>query len=173
MSLKSKKINQKSTKHIKPPTEVTVKSIPLFKMEASSGDSVSLKDFAGKNIVLYFYPKDNTPGCTLEGQEFNKLLNEFKKVNAVVLGVSRDSLNSHTKFIDKCGFKFSLLSDPDEKLCKYFDVIKEKNMYGKKAMGVERSTFVINSVGKVILEYRKVKAEGHASQVLSDLKEVL
>lgn len=117
-------------------------------------------------MVLYFYPKDNTPGCTLEGQEFDRLYPEFKKHNVEVFGVSRDSVKSHDNFKCKFNFKFELLSDADEKLCKLFDVIKEKNMYGKKVLGIERSTFVINEAGCLVGEFRKIKAPGHAQAML-------
>lgn len=146
------------------------KRVPDFAVESSSGETFRLKDQAGRRIVLYFYPKDNTPGCTLEGHEFNKLLSQFSKQGADVYGVSRDSIKSHGNFIEKCGFKFDLLSDPDEKLCKIFDVIKMKNMYGRKVLGIERSTFVIDEEGRLLGEWRKVKAEGHAKEVLDFLK---
>ena len=157
-----------ATKKVKP-LEVG-QAVPNFRAPRSSGESFELSEHKGKKIVLYFYPKDSTPGCTLEGQEFNKRLAQFKKMNVEIYGVSRDSLKSHEKFIDKCGFKFDLLSDEDEELCKIFDVIKEKNMYGKKVMGIERSTFVIDEKGKLLAEWRKVKAEGHAQEVLESLK---
>lgn len=144
--------------------------VPDFTAASSAGGEFSLADHKGRRVVLYFYPKDSTPGCTLEGQEFNKLLGAFKKLNTEVYGVSRDSLKSHGKFIDKCGFKFDLLSDEDEALCKIFDVIHEKNMYGKKMMGVVRSTFLIDEKGKLAAEWRKVKAEGHAKEVLEAVK---
>ncbi|MBX3040510.1 MAG: peroxiredoxin [Bdellovibrionaceae bacterium] len=146
------------------------KVVPDFQVESSSGESFRLKDARGEKVVLYFYPKDNTPGCTLEGQEFNKLLPQFKKLKTRIYGISRDSLKSHGKFIESCGFKFDLLSDPDEELCGLFDVIKEKNMYGKKVLGVERSTFVIDEDGKLVAEWRKVKAAGHAAEVLEKIK---
>lgn len=146
------------------------KKVPAFGIPSSSGQSVSLKDLKGQKIVLYFYPKDNTPGCTTEGLEFNQLLPQFKKLNSVVFGISRDSLKSHQKFIDKFNFKFDLLSDESEELCQIFDVIKEKNMYGKKVMGIERSTFVIDENQKLAGEFRKIKAEGHASEILNFIK---
>ncbi len=147
-------------------------AVPEFEAESSSGNKISLKSLKGKKAVFYFYPKDMTPGCTLEGQEFNKLLSDFNKANTLIFGISRDNLKSHQKFIDQCGFRFVLLSDPEETLCNLFDVIKEKNMYGKKVMGIERSTFVIDEKGKLILEYRKVKAEGHAREVLNAIREL-
>jgi peroxiredoxin Q/BCP len=122
--------------------------------------------------VLYFYPKDSTPGCTTQGIEFNELLSQFKKQNTEVYGISRDSLKSHDKFICKYDFKFHLLSDDDEAVCQLFDVIKEKNMYGKKVMGIERSTFIIGEDQKLIAEFRKVKAAGHAHEILKFIKEL-
>jgi peroxiredoxin Q/BCP len=148
------------------------KKIKDFSVLSSNGEKFKLSDYKGKNIVLYFYPKDATPGCTLEGHEFTKLLPKFKKLNTEVFGVSRDSVKSHQKFIEKECYKFELLSDEDEKLCQQFDVIKEKNMYGKKVMGIERSTFLINSAGELVYEWRKVKAEGHAQEVLDKAHEI-
>lgn len=143
--------------------------LPKFSMILQDGTKVKFSDYAGKGLVLYFYPKDNTPGCTIEGNEFNAFLSAYKKAGYLVFGVSRDSESSHQKFCDKYGFKFDLISDSDEKLCQHFDVIKEKNMYGKKVLGVERSTFVFDKTHKMILSYRKVKAEGHAKAVLADI----
>ena len=140
--------------------------VPEFSMATTGGHEMLLKSFRGKKVVLYFYPKDSTPGCTTEGIEFNELLSEFRKAGAEVFGISRDTLSSHDKFREKFGFKFDLLADTDEKLCKIFDVIKEKNMYGKKVMGIERSTFVIDKNGRLAGEFRKIKAEGHARQML-------
>ena len=141
-----------------------------FSLPSSSGEEFTLSEHQGEKVVLYFYPKDNTPGCTIQGQEYNSMRAQFKKLGAVVYGVSRDSLKSHDKFIEKFGFKFELLSDEDEKVCKIFDVIKEKNMYGKKVMGIERSAFVIDEDQKLIGEFRKVKAEGNAAEILQFLK---
>ena len=143
-----------------------------FTAEATGGKNIRLKDLRGKNVVLYFYPKDNTPGCTLEGQDFRDLHDKFKRQKTVILGVSKDSIASHERFRDKQSFPFDLLSDPDEKLCQKFDVIKEKSMYGKKYMGVERSTFLIDSAGKLRREWRKVKVKGHAQEVLDAVKEI-
>ena len=148
------------------------KKVPNFKIASSTGEEFSLSDYKGKKVVLYFYPKDNTPGCTTEGVEFNDLLAQFKKANAMVLGISRDSLKSHDKFICKYDFKFPLLSDEDEAVCKLFDVIKEKNMYGKKVLGIERSTFVIDESQKLVGEFRKIKAEGHAAEMLNFVKDL-
>jgi len=146
--------------------------VPNFKIPSSNGEEFSLADLKGKKVVLYFYPKDNTPGCTTEGIEFNELLPQFKKQNAEVIGISRDSLKSHDKFICKYDFKFQLLSDEEEAVCKLFDVIKEKNMYGKKVLGIERSTFVIDENQKLVGEFRKIKAQGHAKEMLQFVKEL-
>ncbi|MEM1174013.1 MAG: peroxiredoxin [Pseudomonadota bacterium] len=141
-----------------------------FKAEATGDKTVSLKALRGSNVVIYFYPKDATPGCTLEGQDFRDLHKQFSKANTVIFGVSKDSIASHEKFKEKQEFPFDLLSDPDEKLCNKFDVIKEKNMYGKKYMGIERSTFLIDADGKLREEWRKVKVKGHAEAVLDAAK---
>ncbi|MBB3277237.1 MULTISPECIES: peroxiredoxin [unclassified Pseudoxanthomonas] len=136
----------------------------------SGGETATLADHAGQWLVLYFYPKDSTPGCTTEGLDFNALLPKFKKLNAGVLGVSRDSVKSHDNFCTKQGFKFPLVSDADEKLCQAFDVIHEKNMYGRKVLGVVRSTFLISPDGRLAQEWRGVKVPGHAQAVLDALK---
>ena len=141
-----------------------------FKALATGDQTIRLKDLRGKNVVLYFYPKDSTPGCTTEGQDFRDLHAKFKRANTVILGASRDSLTSHEKFKAKQSFPFELLSDPDEKLCKKFDVIHEKSLYGKKFMGVVRSTFLIDADGKLRAEWRKVKVKGHAAEVLEAVK---
>lgn len=137
-----------------------------FTAPATGDQTVRLKDLRGQNVVIYFYPKDSTPGCTTEGRDFSALHARFKRQNTVIFGISRDSLASHEKFKEKQGFKFELLSDPDEKLCKKFDVIKEKSLYGRKFMGIERSTFLIDKDGKLRGEWRKVKVKGHAEEVL-------
>ncbi len=137
-----------------------------FKAAATGDKTIRLKDLRGKKVVIYFYPKDSTPGCTTEGQDFRDLHAKFKRANAAILGVSRDSLASHEKFKAKQEFPFDLLSDPDEKLCAQFDVIKEKNMYGRKVIGIERSTFLIDEDGKLREEWRKVRVKGHAEAVL-------
>lgn len=141
-----------------------------IKLASTDDQIIQLSDFRGKNIVLYFYPKDNTPGCTLEGQDFRDNKRKFSARNTVILGVSRDSVKSHENFKSKQSFSFDLLSDPDEKLCKQFDVIKEKNMYGKKVIGIERSTFLIDENGVLVKEWRKVKVKGHVKEVLEELK---
>lgn len=146
------------------------KKVPNFKLPSSNGEEFSLSSKKGKKIVVYFYPKDSTAGCTTEGIEFNDLLAQFKKLNTEVYGISRDSLKSHDKFICKYDFKFELLSDEEEEVCKLFDVIKEKNMYGKKVMGIERSTFVIGEDQKLVGEFRKIKAQGHAAEILKFVK---
>ena len=142
-------------------------TIPDFSASASGGGTFRLSDHRGHPLVLYFYPKDNTPGCTTEGADFRDLHGQFAKLGAVVAGVSRDSLASHEKFSAKMGFPFALLSDPDEKLCAQFGVIKMKNMYGKKVRGIERSTFVIDGEGRIAREWRGVKVAGHAAEVLA------
>ena len=146
------------------------KKVPDFQAASTGGGSFRLSSLKGRPLVLYFYPKDDTPGCTLEGQDFRDLNPRFKRLDAVILGVSRDSLKSHAKFCDKFSFTFDLLADEDEKLCKLFDVIRMKNMYGKKVRGIERSTFLIGGDGVLLREWRKVKVEGHAAEVLQALK---
>lgn len=141
-----------------------------FSATATRNKTVKLKELRGQNVVIYFYPKDNTPGCTTEGQDFRDLHAKFRRQDSVILGVSRDSIASHEKFRDKQKFPFDLISDPDEELCKKFDVIKEKTLYGRKFMGVERSTFLIDATGKLRREWRKVKVKGHAADVLEAVK---
>jgi len=145
----------------------TTLSLPLA---LSTGDTATLADYAGRWLVLYFYPKDSTPGCTTEGLEFNALLPKFAKLGCDVLGVSRDSIKSHQNFCAKQGFAFALVSDGDEALCKAFEVIGEKNMYGKKVFGVIRSTFLIDPEGRIAAEWRGVKVAGHAQAVFDALK---
>jgi peroxiredoxin Q/BCP len=136
---------------------------------ASTDGEFKLSAMKGKIVVLYFYPKDNTPGCTTEGQDFAALHARFKKAGAVIVGVSRDSLKSHAGFKEKMGFPFELISDPDEALCELFGVMKMKNMYGKQVRGIERSTFLIDGDGKLRREWRGVKVPGHADDVLAAL----
>lgn len=136
----------------------------------STEGTFRLSDHAGHPVVLYFYPKDNTPGCTTEGQQFRDLYLQFAKLGAIVAGVSRDSLKSHENFRTKMAFPFPLLSDADEALCTQFGVIKMKNMYGKQVRGIERSTFVIDASGKLAREWRGVKVPGHAKEVLEFVK---
>ena len=148
------------------------KKLPNFTAAATGGADITLSDLKGQKVVLYFYPKDNTPGCTLEGHDFRDQHAKFRRQNAVILGVSRDSLRSHERFKTKHEFPFELLSDEDEALCRLFDVIKEKNMYGKKVMGIERSTFLIDERGVLRHEWRKVKVEGHVDEVLQAVKDL-
>jgi peroxiredoxin Q/BCP len=131
-----------------------------------------LSDFKGKFLVIYFYPKDKTSGCTIESQNFRDLKNEFMKLNCEIVGVSRDSLRSHKSFIEKESLNFSLISDPDEDMCNAYEVMKEKSMYGKTYMGIERSTFLIDPAGILIKEWRKVKVPGHAQEVLEFLSSI-
>ena len=145
--------------------------IPNFTALGSDEKIYSLEDFLGKNVILYFYPRDNTPGCSTEACDFRDNISRLSSENTVVIGVSRDSVTSHNKFIQKFDLPFLLLSDKDEELCKLFDVIKEKNMYGKKVFGIERSTFIIDKNGFLIKEYRKVKVKGHVDTILNDFKE--
>lgn len=142
-----------------------------FTADATSG-TIRSQDFKNGLLVIYFYPRDNTPGCTTEGQEFSAHHDELQKLNAEVLGVSTDSLESHRKFADKYGFPFALISDPEQKLCQQFDVIKEKNLYGRKYMGIERSTFILNDAGKIVREWRKVKVKGHVAEVFNAVREL-
>jgi peroxiredoxin Q/BCP len=142
------------------------RKVPDFKLPSTGGESFRLKDLRGRNLVLYFYPRDNTSGCTLEGQQFAALAPRFAKAGTSVFGISRDSLGSHEKFRDKMGFPFALLADADQSVCGLFDVIREKNMYGRKVMGIERSTFLIDAEGVLRREWRRVKVAGHAQQVL-------
>lgn len=150
----------------------TGKKVPAFSLPATGDRDISLADCKGKNLVLYFYPKDSTPGCTTEGQDFRDRIHTFRRRNTTILGVSRDSLKSHENFKTKQKFPFDLLSDSDEKLCKMFDVIREKNMYGRKVMGIERSTFLIDDKGVLRREWRKVKVAGHVEEVLEAIKEL-
>lgn len=138
---------------------------------AMTGDrTFQLSDYKGKKLVLYFYPKDNTPGCTTEGMQFRDLYPQFQQANAEIFGISRDSIRSHEGFKAKLGMPFDLISDPDETVCIMFDVMKMKNMYGKKVRGVERSTFVIDESGKLVKEWRGVKVPGHIDEVLEFVK---
>jgi peroxiredoxin Q/BCP len=145
------------------------KKVPDF-AAPSTGGTFKLSAERGHPVVLYFYPKDSTPGCTMEGAQFRDLHKQFAKVGAVIVGVSRDSLKSHENFKAKMAFPFELVSDPDENLCSEFDVIKMKNMYGRQVRGIERSTFLIGPNGTLIAEWRKVKVPGHAAAVLEAVK---
>jgi len=148
------------------------KKVPNFELPATGEQNIKLSALKGKNVVLYFYPKDSTPGCTKEGQAFRDDHAKFKRANTVILGVSRDSIKSHENFKTKQEFPFELLSDKDEELCNMFDVIKMKNMYGKQVRGIERSTFLIDAKGVLRQEWRKVKVDGHAAEVLAAAKEL-
>lgn len=139
----------------------------LFSLPDAQGQEFNATDHLP--LVLYFYPKDSTPGCTTEAEEFNTLLPQFLQLGYTVVGISRDSAKSHQKFINKLNLQFNLLCDVNETVCRQFDVIKEKNMYGKKVLGIERSTFILNHNGHIIHEWRKVRAAGHAQQVLNTL----
>ncbi len=148
------------------------KPVPDFEVLATDDQQFRLSDLLGKNVVLYFYPKDNTPGCTTEGQDFRDRYEEFRKLKTDIFGVSRDSLASHEGFKGKQCFPFDLIADRDEKLCTLFDVIREKTLYGKQYLGIERSTFLIDSHGILHKEYRGVKVDGHVATVLADVKKL-
>ncbi len=151
-------------------TPTVGRKVPDFALPATGEQTITCSDLQGKHIVLYFYPKDSTPGCTRQGQDFRDNIRKFSTRNTVILGVSRDSIASHENFKSKHKLPFELLSDTDERLCRLFDVIKEKNMYGKKRLGIERSTFLIDSEGKLQKEWRKVKVKGHVDEVLLAVK---
>ena len=145
-------------------------AVPDFTLMGSDNQEHKLSQYRGKKVILYFYPRDNTPGCSTEACNFRDSNDLFINKNAIIIGISRDSLKSHTKFIEKFNLPFILLSDEKEEVCNLFNVIKEKNMYGKKVFGIERSTFIINEEGILIKEYRKVKVKDHVSTVLKDLE---
>lgn len=147
------------------------KKAPDFTLLNQDGKKISLKDFKGKKIVLYFYPKDNTSGCTKEACNFRDEFPKFKKSDAIILGVSPDSVTSHKKFAEKFNLPFNLLADEDKKVVKLYDVWKEKSMYGKKYMGVERTTFIIDESGKIKKIFNKVKVDGHNEEVMKELKD--
>ena len=143
---------------------------PVFKGICTGEENADLSKLKGKKVILYFYPKDSTPGCTTEGQNFRDLYKQFKKEGTLIFGLSRESLKSHENFKAMQSFPFELISDPDEKICNQYEVIKEKSMYGRKYMGIERSTFLIDEKGKLVQEWRKVKVTGHAQEVLDTIK---
>lgn len=145
-------------------------AVPDFTLMGSDNQEHKLSQYRGKKVILYFYPRDNTPGCSNEACNFRDSNDVFINKNAIIIGISRDSLKSHTKFIEKFNLPFILLSDEKEEVCNLFNVIKEKNMYGKKVFGIERSTFIINEEGILVKEYRKVKVKDHVSTVLKDLE---
>jgi peroxiredoxin Q/BCP len=146
--------------------------VPDFSLPATGGRTIALADYRGKNVVVYFYPKDSTPGCTTEGRDFRDRIGSFQRRNTAVLGISRDSVRSHENFKAKQEFPFELLSDADETVCRLFDVIREKNMYGRRVLGVERSTFLIDDRGILRREWRKVRVKGHIEEVLAALAEL-
>ncbi|HND84981.1 MAG TPA: peroxiredoxin [Pseudobdellovibrionaceae bacterium] len=176
----SKKAKAKPAKQTSKPSKISTSGleagdkVPAFTAATSvgtqPGPEFSSEAMLGKKWVLYFYPKDNTPGCTIQANQFNDLIGEYQKLGYEVYGVSRDSVKSHCGFSEKFGLKFPLIADEDEKICQIFGVIKEKNMYGKMVLGVERSTFVIDDSGVVTKALRKVTAEGHALELLNTLK---
>ena len=143
-----------------------------FKCAATGDKTIQLKSLRGNKVVIYFYPKDSTPGCTTEGQDFRDLHAKFRRRKTIILGVSRDSIKSHENFKTKQAFPFDLLSDNEEKLCKLFDVIKMKNMYGKQVRGIERSTFLIDDKNKLVKEWHGVKVDGHVEEVLQTIKDL-
>jgi len=145
------------------------KAVPSFSLLGTNEIKFTLNNYLGKNVILYFYPRDSTPGCTNEGIDFTTLYPDFKKKNAEIFGISRDSINSHEKFKKKYNFPFEILSDSEEVACSLFDVIKMKNMYGKQVQGIERSTFLIDSKGMLIKEWRGLKVPGHAEEVLNSI----
>ncbi|MDJ0807794.1 MAG: peroxiredoxin [Gammaproteobacteria bacterium] len=144
--------------------------VPDFELPATGDKTLKLSDFRGKPVVVYFYPKASTPGCTQEGLDFKAAINKFRRQSTVILGASRDSLKAQENFKAKQGFPFDLLSDTEETLCNIFDVIKMKNMYGKKVRGIERSTFLIDDLGILRQEWRKVQVKGHVDEVLEAVK---
>jgi peroxiredoxin Q/BCP len=146
--------------------------VPDIEVQATDGQTFRLSDLRGSNLVLYFYPKDNTPGCTTEGQDFRDYYEDFRKLKTGILGVSRDSLKSHEGFKSKHCLPFDLVADEDEKLCKLFGVIREKNLYGKKVLGIERSTFILDRQGVLRREYRGVKVNGHVAEILAEVKQL-
>lgn len=146
------------------------KALEPFEAGATSDLTVNNALIEGKKVVFYFYPKDNTPGCTTEGQEFRDNFEEFKAHNTIIFGISKDSMRTHENFKAKHEFPFELISDPEEEFCKFFDVIKLKKLYGKEYMGIERSTFIVNEEGVLVKEWRKVKVKGHVAEVLEAVK---
>lgn len=144
-----------------------------FTLEASNGEKVTLSELKGKNVVLFFYPKDQTPGCTKEACDFRDAYHEFSDLNTVILGINKDPVSSHQKFIEKQNLPFLLLSDPEGEVCEKYGVIKDKNMFGRKYKGIERSTFVIDKEGNIAKAYRKVKVTDHVKEVLQFVRENL
>ena len=166
-----KKISKKVSKvAARAPGLAIGKVVPHFALPATGQKTISLDQLKGKNVVLYFYPKDCTPGCTIEGHDFTKLHKQFQDANTEVFGISRDDMKLHEKFKTKENYSFDLISDADEKLCDIFSVVKMKNMYGRQVRGIERSTFIINSDGVLVKEWRGVKVPGHAAEVLNAVR---
>lgn len=147
------------------------KVAPSFLLSSDEGN-ISLSELKGKNVVLYFYPKDDTPGCTIEAQDFSKKAPEFEKLDCVILGVSKDSVKSHCNFVNKYNLAFNLLSDANGEICQKYGVIKEKSMFGKKYFGIDRSTFLINKMGKIVRVWNSVKVKDHVEEVLKALAEI-
>jgi len=145
---------------------------PLFSLKSDEGTKIDLADLKGKNVVLYFYPKDDTPGCTIEAQDFTKKIAEFEKLNCVVLGVSKDGVTSHCRFVEKYNLAFNLLADEGGEVCKAYDVLKQKSMFGKKYLGIDRSTFLIDRLGKIANIWHSVSINGHVEEVLIALSEL-
>jgi len=144
--------------------------IPNLTVATTQNEALELSSYAGKKLVMYFYPKDNTPGCTQEGKDFTEHYETFQALNTEIVGVSKDSLKKHSNFIEKYSFSFDLIADTEEELCQAMDVIKEKNMYGKKYMGIERSTFIFDETGVLTHEFRKVRVKGHIEAVIDAIK---
>lgn len=153
-------------------TLILNKSVPDFQLPATSGVTFQLSSYIGKNLVIYFYPKDSTPGCTTQGIQFRDAYEDFQNLNTEIFGISRDTLKSHENFKEKFTFPFELLADTEEFACALFGVIKMKNMYGKQVRGIERSTFIIDKNGSLIKEWRGIKVDGHAAEVLSFIKSI-
>jgi peroxiredoxin Q/BCP len=158
---------------VESPAVALNETVPDFSAEMTSNKTFRLSDYKGKNIVLYFYPKDNTPGCTTEGIRFRELYPQFQEANTEIFGISRDSIRSHENFKAKLAMPFELISDPDEVVCNQFDVMKMKNMYGKQVRGVDRCTFAIDASGKLVKEWRGVKVPGHVDAVLEFMKAIV
>lgn len=145
---------------------------PLFSLKSDEGTKIELADLKGKNVVLYFYPKDDTPGCTIEAQDFTKKIAEFEKLNCLVLGISKDDVVSHCRFVEKYNLAFNLLADETGEACKAYDVLQQKSMFGKKYLGVDRSTFLIDKLGKIAHIWRSVSVKGHVEEVLTTLTDL-